>query len=241
MKVYLMKKKSLLAILVLLCIGFSASGHATPFNCTTEACSVNLTTGLYSCVFNECMILPNFVVVNQTNVTIVNTTQIVFQNQTVNVTNVDCDAIGVVQAFQNETANFTDVIVGYINQSIDYGACRESREILKSNIAVCNDEKEKVFNERIDPVVHNECMLNRTLTFQVLQTETEDKNKVMILAGIVGIIIGYVLFDQTHKNPVEKNLRVPQGDFRLNKKELDRFEEEDEVKPVKGGKRRKSR
>lgn len=205
---------------VLLLISLLPSVHAQFFNCTSETCNLNLTSSLWTCSFVDCPLRPNFL--NQTNVTlnVTNTTEIIINVTTVNVTSLECNQ-----------SLFFSLVEDKFNVTKIYGDCREeiatTTNELNSCVSITDGLRLQLLNYTPSSVCNSQlAFLESNITrSQKIITEAQDSQIVLFLAGLgVASIVIWFLFMRKPSLGDRSNVYAPRGEIQYDVKKMDDVE-----------------
>jgi len=169
--------------------------------------------------------MPSFI--NQTNVTlnVTNTTEIIFNVTTVNVTNLEC----------NQTEFFA-LVEGEFNLTRIYGDCRADTEGLERDFSSCSSIAEGLRGEIANNYTSRSLceserqflQSNITVSQEIIEKANEDK---LLFGGgglIVGIISMYVFFIRKPSHPERTSIIPSKGETSFDPKKIDEYNKKQE-------------
>ena len=208
-----------MAILVFASLGFAQLNVTNPFNCQNEYIVYNATSQLYTGVYDGCSGIPVIFVVNQSNVTVVNRTEIVVANYSINLTTFNCDESSLLQNFSNISNSFIGGIEERFNLTGLYSDCRYSRDTLQREVSECTNRVDNFTQNYISrvnaQVPVDSCNSNLNFTSVKLK-DTESLLNYYALGGAVAASLLIWFFRLRGRDDNKDSIMPEQGDYDIN-------------------------
>ncbi len=129
-----------LAVLLLCSSVFAQLSVNNTFGCQSEFILFNASSQLYDGIYQDCNKPPVLTIFNVTNATIDNRTVIEVANYTINLTTIQCNEAGLVDAVVNETSQLLFHLEGQFNATQKYADCQGSRDSAIGELSSCNNK-----------------------------------------------------------------------------------------------------
>ena len=188
--------KMLLFAVVLPAFAFAQVNVSNPFNCQTEYILYNATSQLYTGLYDGCSQPPVLMVVNQTNITVVNET--VIANYSINLTTFSCDNTSLLQSFHNSTQQFIQELEGRFNITGLYAECRYNRDVAINELGACTDRYDNLSANAVDRAGFEQyaraCESSANQSAASIASLTNDRNNYSLGALALGIGIAWLFF-----------------------------------------------